>query len=70
MNANELSGFSMGLVSGAGLYLLITALVFLPVIKGLVAWKVTKNRGMPGGFWWGFFLGVIGIVVQAVRPKD
>jgi hypothetical protein len=29
-----------------------------------------KNRGGKGGFWWGFFLGVIGIIVEAVRPKE
>jgi len=25
---------------------------------------------MEGGFWWGFLLGVLGIIVVAVRPKD
>lgn len=25
---------------------------------------------MEGGFWWGFFLGIIGIIIVAVRPND
>ena len=25
---------------------------------------------MEGGFWWGFFLWIIGIIVVAVRPND
>ena len=40
------------------------------VILGLVARRVSKNRGRKGGFWWGFFLGMIGIIVEAVRPKE
>ena len=44
--------------------------LIIAVIFGAVSKVITSNRGMKGGFWWGFFLGVIGIIVVAVRPKD
>ena len=25
---------------------------------------------MEGGFWWGFWLGIIGIIIVAVRPNE
>ncbi len=35
-----------------------------------VATKVlNKQKGYSGGFWWGFFFGVIGIVIVLVRPE-
>ena len=40
------------------------------LVCGFVSKTINDNRGKDGGFWWGFFLGVIGIVVVAVRPKD
>ena len=48
---------------------LITILV-VQIVFGLITKKINNNRGREGGFWWGFFLGVIGIIVVAVRPKD
>ena len=44
---------------------LIVACIF-----GAVTKAINSNRGKDGGFWWGFFLGVIGIIVVAVRPKE
>ncbi len=35
-----------------------------------VATKVlNKEKGYSGGFWWGFFLGVIGIIIVLVRKE-
>lgn len=50
--------------------LLLAASLLWRVILGLVARRVTSNRGRRGGFWWGFFMGFIGIIVAAVRPKE
>ena len=39
-------------------------------IMGAICVAITNNRNMNNGFWWGFFLGIIGIIVVAVRPND
>ena len=48
----------------------LIAFLVVAVIFGLVTKSINENRGRQGGFWWGFFLGVIGIIVVAVRPKE
>ena len=40
------------------------------IICGFISKAIAESRGMEGGFWWGFFLTIIGIVVVAVRPKE
>ena len=40
------------------------------IICGMISKGIASSRGMEGGFWWGFFLSVIGIIVVAVRPND
>lgn len=40
------------------------------IIFGCVAKHIASSRGMDGGFWWGFFLWFIGLIVVACRPKD
>ena len=53
----------------AGLiYLLV--MVGIMCIFGAVTKSINQNRGREGGFWWGFFLGVIGILIVALRPKE
>ena len=39
-------------------------------VFGAVTKAINRNRGKDGGFWWGFFLGIIGIIIVAVRPKE
>ena len=46
------------------------SLFIIPIICGLISRGISKGRGMHGGFWWGFFLLIIGIIVVAVRPND
>lgn len=48
----------------------IFAILVEALICGLISRAITKGRGMEGGFWWGFFLSIIGIIVVAVRPND
>ncbi len=43
---------------------LISALIF-----GFIAKAIASGKGQEGGFWWGFFLGIIGLIVVAVK-KD
>ena len=43
---------------------LIVALVF-----GFVTMTMGKSKGRSGSFWWGFFLGIIGVIVVATQ-KD
>ena len=49
-------------------YLVI--LLIVQVVFGIITKTINNNRGKEGGFLWGFFLGVIGIIVVAVRPKE
>ena len=65
MQKNNRMVISKGSMTVALIVYLVIACIF-----GLVTKRVNENRGREGGFWWGFFLGVIGIVVVAIRPKD
>lgn len=41
--------------------------VFWMVIFGFIARHIAKKKGYKNGFLWGFFLGIIGIIVVACR---
>lgn len=47
---------------------------FVAIIQGLicgfVAQVVSENKGYEDGFFWGFFLGIIGIIVVACKPDN
>lgn len=49
---------------------IIFLLIFLGlrIILGFQTKKMNAAKGIPGGYWWGFFLGVTGIIVLALRP--
>ena len=49
--------------------LVITSLI-VGVICGFVCIYIASSRGMEGGFLWGFFLGIIGIAIVALKPND
>ena len=35
---------------------------------GVLSWVINNAKGRDGGFWWGFFLAWIGILVVLLRP--
>ena len=37
---------------------------------GNITMIITQKRGMKGGFWWGFFLNIIGVLIVIFRPND
>lgn len=51
----------------AALIVLLVVLV-INIILGCQTKKMNAAKGIPGGFWWGFFLGVTGVIVVALRP--
>lgn len=46
----------------------LIALILAPVF-GLITYKINDAKGYYGGFWWGFFLGIIGVIIVACKPK-
>ena len=38
-------------------------------IFGLITKHVAESKGYEGGFWWGFWLGIIGLLVVGLRPN-
>lgn len=40
------------------------------LICGAISRAISSSRGMEGGFGWGFWLWIIGIIIVAVRPND
>jgi uncharacterized membrane protein YeaQ/YmgE (transglycosylase-associated protein family) len=42
--------------------------IILGIICGFITKSMNESKGYDGGFWWGFFLSIIGIIVVAVRP--
>ena len=48
----------------SGIAILLVALVF-----GFITQSMGTGKGVKNCFWWGFFLGIIGVIVVAVK-KD
>ena len=42
--------------------------LIVAIICGFITKSMNENKGYDGGFAWGFFLSIIGIIVVAVRP--
>lgn len=49
------------------IYLIVTLIE--ACIFGAITQGINEKKGYEGGFWWGFFLGVIGIIVVACRES-
>lgn len=62
------SGFDtdylIGYFIGCFIFGMIGACIF-----GAITKRINENKGYDGGFAWGFWLGVIGIIVVACRPE-
>lgn len=39
-------------------------------ICGFVSKTINENKGYEGGFWWGFILGILGIIVVACKSEN
>ncbi|MBD5158742.1 MAG: hypothetical protein HDT23_00610 [Ruminococcus sp.] len=46
------------------------AVLINAVIWGLITKTISRNKGYKGGFWWGFWLNIIGVIVVACRPNN
>ena len=46
------------------------AFLIYSLILGFIARYIAESKGYDGGFWWGFFLGVIGLLVVGFRPDN
>ena len=44
--------------------------VIMAIIFGIVSKTINENKGYYGGFAWGFWLGIIGIIVVACKPEN
>lgn len=56
---------------GASIGVFVYILIFLGVgiIFGIASKHINESKGYSGGFAWGFFLGLIGIIVVACKPN-
>ena len=53
----------------AGVLLIYFVISFtVCIICGLISKAINIGKGYDGGFAWGFFLGILGIIVVAIRP--
>jgi predicted cobalt transporter CbtA len=48
--------------------LIFTGWLVSSIIFGLITRYVSRCRGYDGGFAWGFFLGIIGLLVVGFKP--
>ena len=61
----------MGYDSYFLLFVSLLVSLFYPIICGLLTRHINKGKGYSGGFWWGFLLGIIGIIIVVIRsPQD
>ena len=49
--------------------LLIIGILFVLIICGLLTKQYYKYRGYQGGFWLGFLLGIVGVIIAANLPS-
>ena len=42
--------------------------IIVAVVCGFISLSINQSKGYEGGFWWGFLLSILGIIIVAVRP--
>lgn len=47
---------------------ILLIMLIINIILGCQTKKMNAAKGLTGGFWWGFFLGTVGVIVVALRP--
>lgn len=57
------------LLSGGVAVVVLIGYVIGGIIFGSITAHVARSKGYDGGFWWGFFLGLIGLLVVGFRPN-
>lgn len=55
-------------VSATVLLIMLLIMLAINIILGFQTKKMNAAKGLSGGFWWGFFLGITGVIVVALRP--
>lgn len=48
--------------------IMLLSMIGVQCILGSITRSMNRDKGYDGGFAWGFFLGIIGIIVVAIRP--
>lgn len=43
--------------------------IIIRSVLGFISQTINENKGYEGGFWWGFLLGTIGIIVVALKEE-
>lgn len=51
-------------------FMTIVIFIVVCIVWGIVTKSINENKGYDGGFWWGFFLGVIGLIVVLRKPES
>ena len=44
--------------------------IIISLIFGFITKYMNESKGYEGGFWWGFFLDIIGVIVVACKPQN
>ncbi len=55
-------------VAATATLILLAIYFIINIILGFQTKKMNAAKGLNGGYWWGFFLGVLGVIVVALRP--
>ena len=56
-------------VAAVSLFVYIAIILVLHIVFGLASRSINQSKGYEGGFAWGFWLGIIGIIVVACKAN-